>query len=110
MTKYASGEIGLTEMIERAPIYTPFVYPVCGKKEAHKAMRDAHVVAKRKNCKVSTSIMRAVDVGDYDYTMTLVRVTVVERLVVGEVIDPKSRADISGVDLSPERLALEIAK
>lgn len=91
MTKYASGEIGMTEMIERAPMNVPFVVPVYGKKEAHQAMRDAHGAAGRKNCKVSTSIMRAVDLDDYEYDMTLVRVTVIERWVVGEIVKPTRR-------------------
>ena len=79
MTKYAIGEIGLTEMVERATINVPFLLPVKGKKDAHQKMRDAHGVAARKNCRVSTDVMRAVDTNDYDYSMTLVRVTVIER-------------------------------
>lgn len=81
------GEIGLTEAIERADILVPFVVPVYGKAEAHQKMREAHAVAFRKNCRVSTAIMRAVDVGDYDYHMTLVRITVIERWVVGAIVD-----------------------
>ena len=79
MAKYLPGEIGITEMIVRAPINTPFVIPVYGKKDAHQKERDAHGAAKRNMCKVSTSIMRAFDVSDYDYSMALLRVTVVQR-------------------------------
>lgn len=95
MTKYADGKIGMTEMIERAEVNVPFVIPAYGKKEAHKAMRDAHVAASRKNRKVSTSIMRAVDISDYEYHMTLIRVTVVESCEKS-VYRPQFMDDIDG--------------
>jgi hypothetical protein len=77
-------KIGLTEMIERSPINIPFAVPVYGKNDAHKKMRDAHAIASRKNCKISTSIMRAVDINDYEYHMVLVRITVLARFNLEE--------------------------
>ena len=76
--KFATGKLGLTEMIVRAEIGKPFCLQVYGKADAHKIMRNAHVVAKRKGIKISTNIMRAVDISDYDYHSTIVRLTVLE--------------------------------
>ena len=93
----------MSEMIQRAPMNVPFVIPVYGKKEAHQKERDAHGAAKRNNCKVTTSIMRAVDVSDYDYSMTLLRVTVVQRWVVSDFVD----SNTSGVPIAAALAAKE---
>ena len=77
MTRYASGEIGITEMVERAKLNEPFIIIAKGKYDAHQKMRDVHGAACRKGRIVTTSIMRAIDVNDYDCVMTIVRVTVV---------------------------------
>lgn len=85
--RYATGAIELTELIERASMDTPFVVPVSGKEAAHRKMRDAHAIARRKNCKVTTSVLRAVDIADYEHGMTLVKITVVDRWVVGALVE-----------------------
>lgn len=83
MTKYAAGTIGLTEMIDRAPMNEPFLVPAYTKKEAHQIMRDAHGAAKRKHCKVTTDLLLGVSVEDCDSpTFRIVRIEVVERWVV----------------------------
>jgi len=79
MTKYASGEIALTEMIERANLNTPFFIFAATKADAHKKMREAHSVASRKKYKITTDIMCAFDVREYERATILVRIAVLTK-------------------------------